>query len=644
MLYINKITSDTVIDFAAFELKKYLSKMMPEKGSSKISYNPDAKDGFRLGLMQDFGLDLGDTDDPTLDDVIYIDTTESGGIIAGSNSRSILLAVYEYFRQMGARWLFPGVDGEYVPMKDITPVSYRHKAASRIRGNCLEGYISQDILLDFIDFIPKVGLNTFMIQFKVPGVLYNRFYNHSYNETNRTSEPVSREQIIQWTAEAECELERRGIFLHSCGHGFTVDPFGIDSANGWAKVDGSEYSDETMQYYAMIDGKRKFYRDQPMNTQICMTNATARSKIVDYIVEYVKKHSHMDYLHVWLADDSNNHCECDECKKHRPSDLYVKLMNEVDDALSAAGLDTRIVVIVYVDTFWAPVIEKLRSNGRFVLMVAPIMRDYTQSFDPSTPLPKLRPYERNKLKLPETFEENVAYYNEWKKNFSGEHFVFEYHFWKHQHFDISGRMLARRIYDDVRAYRALGESGIIQCGSQRSFFPNGYAFYTHARSLFDSDLTLAEIEADYYSHAYGDAAGNVADILEALSEAIPYEYISPMHADRREGKYRIPEAQGYFAKARALRERLLTVIRENYNSDKRIVTASVRILEHYCTYLDKLINILDNLSKGDTLATREAMNDFISVVGALEPSIGLYFDHGQASEIIDYRILRLYNV
>ena len=169
-MLINKLITSSTVDFAAEELKKYLRMMMPEGGDVKISYNPDARDGFRLGLMSDFSLDTSDAGDIELDDIIYIDCDEHGGIIAGSNSRSVLLAVYEYLRQMGCRWLFPGIDGEYIPMKDVTPVKYRHKASSRIRGNCLEGSPSQRALLDFIEFMPKMGLNTFMIQFKIPKI------------------------------------------------------------------------------------------------------------------------------------------------------------------------------------------------------------------------------------------------------------------------------------------------------------------------------------------------------------------------------------------------------------------------------------------------------------------------------------------
>ena len=93
MFCINKIISDPVVDFAAEELKKYLAMMMPECGEVQISFAPRAKDGFRLGLMQDFGLDLSGIDSVELDDILYIDCDERGGIISGGNARSVLLAV-----------------------------------------------------------------------------------------------------------------------------------------------------------------------------------------------------------------------------------------------------------------------------------------------------------------------------------------------------------------------------------------------------------------------------------------------------------------------------------------------------------------------------------------------------------------------
>ena len=87
MLVINKISSFSAVDYAAEELRKYLRMMMPECGNIDIKYDPEAKCGFRLGLMQDFGLDISDAAEPELDDILYIDCDTEGGIIAGDNPR-----------------------------------------------------------------------------------------------------------------------------------------------------------------------------------------------------------------------------------------------------------------------------------------------------------------------------------------------------------------------------------------------------------------------------------------------------------------------------------------------------------------------------------------------------------------------------
>jgi hypothetical protein len=73
----------------------------------------------------------------------------------------------------------PGVDGEYIPMRDITPVKYRHKPSLRYRGWCNEGSQSQSQLIDAIDFMPKVGMNAFMIEFFIPTHYYSRYYEHT---------------------------------------------------------------------------------------------------------------------------------------------------------------------------------------------------------------------------------------------------------------------------------------------------------------------------------------------------------------------------------------------------------------------------------------------------------------------------------
>ncbi len=135
MLKIYKISSASPIDFAAEELKRYFRMMMPEAGDISVQYDPSARDGFRVGLLSDFGLDDTDVEDPYLDEILYADCTAEGGIIAGNNPRAVLLSVYEYLRAEGCRWLFPGVDGEYIPDRAfLASVSFRKKPSCRYRG------------------------------------------------------------------------------------------------------------------------------------------------------------------------------------------------------------------------------------------------------------------------------------------------------------------------------------------------------------------------------------------------------------------------------------------------------------------------------------------------------------------------------
>ena len=149
MFTVNKVRIDHVIDFAAEELKKYLRMMMPNDGDVTICLNPEATDGFRLGLLEDFG--LPGEGDPILDDVVHIETDAQGGILAGSNPRSVLFAVYRFLKCNGCRFLFPGADGEYIPVKNPEPVSYHKMADIRFRGHTTEGDPSIQQVLDYIE-------------------------------------------------------------------------------------------------------------------------------------------------------------------------------------------------------------------------------------------------------------------------------------------------------------------------------------------------------------------------------------------------------------------------------------------------------------------------------------------------------------
>ena len=270
MLQIKKMRADHVIDFAAEELKEYLRMMMPRCGEIAISYEPGATDGFRLGLLEDFGIE-SEAEDPVLDDIVHVDTDTQGGILAGSNSRSVLFAVYRFLRLNGCRWLYPGVDGEHVPMVDIQPQKYHKLADHRFRGHCNEGAEFQQCMLETIDFYAKQELNVYMIEFDNPYVYYKKYYSHMHNQKYREPELLPYDQVLQWKRQCEAQIAKRGLMFHDMGHGWTAEPFGLKSTEGW-KAAEVELTEAQKEAIALLNGERQLRGGVALNTNLCMSN------------------------------------------------------------------------------------------------------------------------------------------------------------------------------------------------------------------------------------------------------------------------------------------------------------------------------------------------------------------------------------
>ena len=628
MYKIYKLSLHSAIDYAAEELKKYLRMMLLDCPEIDIVYDPQAKNGFRLGLMQAFSLDVSDVKDPALDDILYIDTDAQGGIIAGDNPRSVLLSVYEYLRQNGCRWLFPGVDGEFIPVVDaLKPVTLRHVPTCRFRGQCNEGAEYQQNMLEAIEFTPKVGMNVFMQEFKVPSY-YRSFYNHVRNETNRPAEPVTNQTIVQWKRMCEAEIAKRGLQYHDMGHGWTADSFGIDS--GWSPTDDNDakLTPEMRQYLALVKGERKLVHNKPNHTQFCMSNPEARAKLVKYAADYAQSHTNVDYLHIWLGDAMNHHCECENCRKKTPADWYMDILNALDEELTKRGLNTKLVFIAYTDTIWAPVKERLRNPERFTLLFAPISRKYTEPLTGDTTGASTVPYVLNKSVMPKTPEDTFAYFNIWKEQWKGVNLAYEYHFWWHQVCDVGGIRLAPIINEDVRGYKRIGINGIIEDGSQRSFFPTGFNFYVYARTLFDSTLTAEQLAEEYFSCAFGEDWKQFYDYLEKISDAFGHKFMEGEEsADPDKCLYYNPTLVSRFEAVEDIVAQGRKLIESHYNMPYRIQTFSVRLLELHALYCELVAEGLILKCQGKDAEAKEALAIARDTCGKYEAYLQTVYDH-----------------
>ena len=635
MYQIKKMCADCTVDFAAEELKKYLRMMMPKAGDILISYEPNAAEGFRLGTFEDFGIPF-EGENAKLDDVVHIETDEQGGILAGSNSRSVLFAVYRYLKENGCRFLFPGKDGEYIPCKAVEPISYHHMASYRYRGHTTEGGPSFEHALLYIDYMAKQEMNVYGLYESFS--YHRRYYIHNYNNANRPAEPVSRELVEQWEAYCQAEITKRGLQLWAGGHGWMARVVGIDLEDRYLYKEGKKACPEEVKpNLAMLDGERRLNRNDPVFTNFCMSRSDLRSKYADMMVAYLESNPQLDQVSISLADTSRNHCECEECRKKRPSDWLVILLNEVDEKLTAKNIKTRLQTSAYVDCMFPPVTERLNNPDRFVLKATPIARKYTNSLSKDTVYPPMQEYVRNRWKDPKDTAEYFSYFRGWQQVFPGDTINYEYHYWKHQYRDPGAMSMSRRIYEDVFSWQDLGMQGGIEDGSNKSFWPNGFVDYIYGATLLNRDLDYEEAVADYFSHVYGPHWKKVRAYLDKITEAFDHSFMcGEKSKDLSKGEFYNPEQAQKLVDIKEYAAEMRESIATHMEMPTRPQTVSWRLLLRHTEYVEGFADILTEVCLGHRKYAMEMFKKFCADFGKYDFEIERYLDMELALESIYY--------
>lgn len=506
------------IRFAAQELRRCLSRITgrPVTVRAVPAGTPDAP-GLTLGTLAALGLRPRRGAQPERDDEVVIRTGPAGGILAGSNERSVLLAAYRYLGELGCRWVRPGRSGEYLPAlgPQLPAVQVREQASYPHRGVCIEGAVSWEHVRDMVDWLPKLGFNSYFIQFRDAHIFFQRWYEH-WRNPRWPGRPFSAAEAQALTERLRGEIKRRGLLLHAVGHGWTCEPLGIPNL-GWSPHQGP-LPEAAVPLLAEVNGKRELSGNLAVNTNLCYGNPRTRELMTDAVVEYARANPQVDIIHLWLADGSNNQCECARCRDQRPADLYVTLLNELDAKLTAADLPTRIVFLAYVDLLWPPRKQVLANPDRFLLMFAPITRSYSSSFtDAAGTEVKLPPYRRNRLQFPSDPALNLGFLRAWQARFPGEGFDFDYHFMWDHYTDPGQGELAQVLHRDLQGLAGIGLDGFMSCQVQRIGFPTGLGMTVLGRTLWDRRTSLPALARDHYRAAFGEGGDFVRRYLQTLS-------------------------------------------------------------------------------------------------------------------------------
>lgn len=607
------------IRYAAEELSKYLYMM--DGITADISFD---EGDIELGFLSDFSLSADDVDDAIIDDVIDVNIDSLKGYIAGSNERSILMGVYNYLKSAGCMWVRPGKDGEYIPKADMSAHKfvYRKKADVAFRGECIEGAVSFEHVRDTILWLPKVNMNLFMLEQVVPYNYISRWYKHEVS-TVKSDENLSFEEISEYVIRLEKTVKKCGLQLHSLGHGYLFEPYGIHYKTSRDKY---ELTEKAREHTALVNGKREFYHNSPNFTQLCFSNDEARLGLVNWLADYLEKKPYIDFLHVWLSDSINNHCECENCKKKTPTDFYVQMLNELDAELTKRNNNAKIVFIMYIDTYWAPEVDKFNNPDRFIFTTAAVSRSYNTTYNPKRYEGKLPAYKRNDLNIPHGFDCMLSFMDAWKPAFDGRKFLFEYHMYTDHYFDPGYMSVARGNLEDAKSVSKIGFDGIMDDKTQRSYFPTGLPMSVMGEGMFDTSLVFDEYAESYFKAAFGAEWKSALDYLETITKLFEPKSLrvldSIVFQDTNTGNEVVvnpikgnKSAKPRFEKIAPYVDSFAEVVKRNLSLEDECQRTSWKYLtfhREYCKYFADICIALTELDKDKASSILDSAMDYLS--------------------------------
>ena len=530
--------------FAAEELRKYLLYVTEDDVMliEEVDGLPQKdKDGI---LLSTGGSDRLITTKSDEEDSILIDIRGKDGEITANNGRALLIAVYRYLREIGFAFVRPGKDGEIYPERiGEEAVFVCEKGDTKLRSVCIEGADFYGNLIDFIDWIPKIGMNSIHLQTFIPSMFFKRYYEISPNPHQEKIEMKDEDMkgVMQMLMR---EASRRGIILQCIGHGWTTDVFGLPSST-WLATD-EEPPEDVRRHLALLNGKRAYHKKTPIATNLCYGNPPTRELLCGHVLKYCKEHPSVGIVHFWLSDAGNNFCECEKCINHTASDLYVMLLNDLDEMLTAEGLKTRICLVIYSDTLWPPIEQKIKNPDRFIMLFGPITRTYSASY-PTDNKGSLCPYVRNKWTRPRDLPSLLAFVRGWQEWTGCETILYDYHYmW--DHYKVFGYVdSAMRINEDIKKFKDLHfDAGFISCQEQRVFFPTAFGQHVMADTLWNTKTDFETSAARALREEFGEEYETAFSFLKEITR------LSNPRVMRREENIKTEENAINYQKAIAL--------------------------------------------------------------------------------------------
>lgn len=462
-----------VLGLAARELAHALHAMLGERIVPESSREIGAR---RLQL--EFGRAARPPSAALAGDSFAIGRSGEAITLEGGSERAVLHAVCDLLGTLGAHYAageqpaFPRIDPAMlraVQPRKVEPAFARRALVSDIMtwnygfADRLEQHLAHD--REFIPWMAARGLNAF---------LYIRHANDTLLRIDQLV-PLYRE---------------RGIASEYGGHVLQL------------LLPRERFESNPEYFPAGAEGQRT------QRGNLCVSNRAALDLVRDNALRYVREYPENELLHVWGADVFEGAwCRCGQCKKLGPQLQYLKVVNEVAQALGSGG--PPVAYLAYHDTIDPDPALAPAPNVWFEW--APRERCYSHAIDDPA-------CETN----PRYFESLKRYF----ELFEGRGHVFEY-YQDAILFGGLGFATPSIIARDLRAYRALGLSSVsgltFGAFSLLAYPVNLSAFVRATRSPdFEPDATLADTAAERHPACAAEMAEAYRLIERASAKVLSY--------------------------------------------------------------------------------------------------------------------------
>lgn len=479
---------------------------------------------FVLGTFEDLSELLGQEldNDPWIDEIV-VRSVNGRLILAGSNPRSVLFAVYTYLDSLGFAWTMPGPDGEVIPRLEHIPLDHYdiyHKASLMYRGFGLAGAYDVHQGQEFVAWMARNRFNYLFIEGNTAQPAYQQALGRK----------VPMQEARRYDRQIIRAAKMRGLTFEHVGHGWTAWTLGFPPGSPRRK----EYrlSDEMREMAAELNGVRGIYQNSPGNTHLCLSHPQSQQRMAKLVCHYAQGHPDVDVLAIWMADGFNNWCECSACSQVHPCDLWVQLINRIAREAYEVRPSLKLEVLGYSVLMEPPPTQKIdNSRGNLIFMYAPFIRCYLHSLDDSNCVSDQPPHKfppANQWHYPMNWE-YFQYFEGWREQFSGTNYVFDYYCWLPIKRDIFEGNVPETICRDMKSYPAHGINGCIDCSRAQSFWPTPMARWMQARASWDASVDYELERRRLLELVYGEHAGTVDEYL-----AMTYQHLLPHHHGREE--------------------------------------------------------------------------------------------------------------